>query len=224
MPVVYTARVNELPERAKEDFYPTPYSVALGTVLMLKKMFYSAREVLDPGCGTGVWGKAVREVYGKQVRRIAGFDIRTIPAPQDFSYDYWMTGNYLEEKWSGFKGYAAAIGNPPFNVAAEMIEHSFEYFKVQYVGFLLPADFLYTEKRMHHLYTKYPLRMMTGYAKRIPFTGSGNPNNYAFYLFDRSWRGKEAVVSWINIDTMQFLYADKMVSLIQKELLTDAQK
>lgn len=219
MPVIYTDKKEKLPKRAEKDFYPTPYKVAFGTVLMLKKFYnlkYGLDSVIDPGAGTGVWGCALQEVWNSKV---LGVDIRDLNMP-DGGYYWWKPGqDFLHLHGLIYRGRTAAIGNPPFSHGYEFIQHCFEELKVHYVGFLLPSDFLFSEKRMNKLYTKYPLRSVTAYAKRISFTGGSNPSNYSFYFFDRTWRGKETVVNWINVDTMMHFAAGKMQSLVEEELI-----
>ncbi len=59
MPTIYIENKDKLPERKEFDLYPTPIEFCKAALNVLPKKF-KPFNVLDPGCGDGVWGDVRR--------------------------------------------------------------------------------------------------------------------------------------------------------------------
>lgn len=97
--------------RIKNDFYQTPQELADMAVTYLKAN--KVNRVLDPSCGTGVWGQAVRLRYGLSPR-ITGIDIER--TPDRGNYTKAVVQDFLT--WSpgpGNPGYDLVVCNPPYD-------------------------------------------------------------------------------------------------------------
>lgn len=209
MPTIYVDETNALPKRSEKDLYRTPYPVALATVGLLH-ILYGNRFIrfVDPGADTGVWGQAIKEIYTDSYT--IGIEIRDMPKPE--FYDEWHISSFLESKNHGSAMWSqtAVIGNPPFEIAEECVEHAFSKFMMKdygVCGMLLPGDFIFGQKRMNLFFEKYPLRFVFPYAKRIHFEGAGdrNPNNYAFYVFEKSFQVyNRPEIIWLNHGDMTY--------------------
>ena len=86
MPVVYTDRA--LPKRQDHDFYATPIEFCEAALRALPATI-APQFILDPGAGSGNWGKAAHKVYGGSAD-ITGVDIRNVPRPPE--YNSWING------------------------------------------------------------------------------------------------------------------------------------
>lgn len=199
-----------LPEREKNDFYPTPYNVAFRSMRLFKLLYAEKyRKFLDPGCGTGVWGEAVKEVL-PCADEILGVEFRDCRKSK--SYTRWVTSDFMSFE-DDLRGYVT-IGNPPFKHGIDFVRHAYMLMGGEgIVAFLLPADFLYSRLRMHELFSDFPLKYVVPYAKRIPFTDKSNPNNYSLYIFDTSYRAQNPQIIWLNQDESCALIEGKMVAL-----------
>ena len=199
--MIYTEKA--LPDRAINDFYPTPHSVI--DVAMERFGQRSARSILDIGAADGRWGIAGAG-YATAPLCLVGVDIR--PLPQPAGYTFWHTMDYtlpLECELMSVKQFDFIVSNPPFAVAEAIIWSAWK--QLQPGGkmlFLLPADFWYTIGRFNGLWRQLPPIERCSIVKRIPFTGTGNPNNCDLYFWgkdDGGWaigRGNETVSTQIT--------------------------
>ena len=175
MPIIQTDK--KLRKRSPRDFYPTPYGLADAVVERLAYSFrYTDRpHVLDPGYGTGVWGKAVDEHFPNA--RITGVDIHANMDVLDSPiYGLLYHMDYLDyaSKPDNWDQYDLIIGNPPYTLAEEFIRASIKLLKYSgMVAFLLRNSFLHSQKRYHGLYNDHPLNNVYFLSRRPSFTGDG---------------------------------------------------
>ncbi len=186
MPIIYTQ--NSLPDRAENDFYATPHAVV--NAAMEKFGQREARVILDIGSADGRWGTAAVD-YATSPLCLVGVDIRALPQPVEFTF--WHTMDYtmpFECELMSVKEFDFIVSNPPFAVAEAIIWNAWR--QLQPGGkmlFLLPADFWYTIGRYVGLWRELPPIERCSVVKRIPFTGTGNPNNYDLYFWGKDKSG-----------------------------------
>lgn len=133
-------------KRLKDDTYKTPEWAVEAFVPELKKMNSGPRWILEPGAGTGNIVKVLRRTYPnakihaiekhKNFRSLkkAGANIVTIK-------------DYLD--WPGTRAngslYDLAVGNPPYSLAMEFIQHTLA--KARVACFLMRLNWLASQRR-----------------------------------------------------------------------------
>src|SRR5688572_8669453 len=109
MATIYIRRDTKLPNPKKADFYITPVDFCIQALRQVAKpamwMNGQSRLILDPGAGSGSWGKAVDRVFDDY--QIVGVDKRQVRKPA--LYDRWYPGDdYLT--WSNGHKYDLICG------------------------------------------------------------------------------------------------------------------
>lgn len=130
-------------------FYPTPEKLCSAVIARLDEDlgFSQYISVLDPGAGTGAWGKAFKKYNPKSY--VVGVEIQEHFEEQGYDYYYWKQDFLKFVSHS----YDLVIGNPPFNQAEEFIHHSLSLTKSGgYVAFLLRSAFKESKKRWKTLF------------------------------------------------------------------------
>lgn len=105
-----TKSKDELPARRKYDNYPTELSLvvaAIGEVIDVNKVTSPIR-VLDPGAGTGVWGRVSKMLMPSSL--VYGVEVQELPKPSEF--DHWFVQSYLD--FFPDCTFDLICGNPPF--------------------------------------------------------------------------------------------------------------
>lgn len=137
--------------------------------------------ILDPGAGSGVFGKVCRDRFYNA--SIYGVDIRDLENPG--WYDRWY-GNTDFLEWQD-DPFDLIIGNPPFKLAEKFIRKSVTLLSQAYgeVAFLLPVDFQHGARRGRGLFKEYNPTKVTSLLQRPNFTGpngeslgTANTDNY----------------------------------------------
>jgi len=187
--------------RRENDFYPTPYGLCRAGIDSLPKDFQPCN-ILDPGCGSGRWGKVLREFYPHAL--LIGTDIvEDIPLIKEYNkyafFDYTklnLTFMYTE--------FDLVIGNPPYKFAESFIINSLSYLNIGgYLMFSLRLGFLESESRRKRLFSVYPPKEVLICSRRPSFN---TPNNrrtdgtaYAIFLWERGWQG-DPIIKWLDWD------------------------
>lgn len=194
------------PEVAKRfDVWMTKEPLAEAIVRHVEKMrdpFKAGPRVLDPGCGSGVFGRAVRKVWPDAF--IVGIDIRkSIPAGIDHAYDELHLGvSFLDWEPQDGSGFDVIIGNPPFskptpNIAEAFIHHAIPLLKDEQsiLAFLLRLNFWGGQERYETLWSYRKPFSVDAFPKRPSFglNKHGKPGTdgqeYAAFLWDRTSTG-----------------------------------
>lgn len=175
-----------MPKRHDFDFYPTPLSCCEDALSFLP--YHVKPEcILDPGAGTGVWGKAARKLYPEAM--ITGVDIRP-ETMRPSSYNFWVHGDFLlMDKQPAFD---LVIGNPPYNRAEQFIRHSMAMLEpLGHLILLLRLNFLEGQSRSKGLYRHFPPKKVVVRSSRVSFTGDGQANAtaYAYFIWQQGWAG-----------------------------------
>lgn len=178
MPVRYVNKdtYNNLRPRIEKDVYETPYPLANTIVDYMTKNYQfdivnGGIQTLDPGAGSGVFGKALQNAITNFYT--VGVELRDLIPPKLVYNEYYETDDYLQEIEYGWrKEFQLIIGNPPFKYAEKFIWQSKEYIsKGGYICFLLPSAFQHTVKRGRGLFTEYKPDRIVSLMQRPNFTG-----------------------------------------------------
>lgn len=163
--------------------------------------------MLDPGCGNGIWGKALVDLYPEDgfIPNIYGIDISI---PQNMAHAC-VNRNLYKMDFLDFvnimgTGFELIMGNPPYSLAEEFVRHSL-YLVAEngYVFFLLRLAFLESMKRCKGLFTEFPPKRVYVLARRPSFfttkTGGRTTDalSYAMLLWQKGWQGKTEL-QWMN--------------------------
>jgi predicted RNA methylase len=174
------------------DFYETPLSASFEVVRELKRFLPDHRpaRVLDPGCGTGKLGAAVRryepdaELYGVEL------DPTRARIASAVGYATTWAGNFIEDPRPAAlpAHYDMVICNPPFTYWQEFTDRILTHWAhpATLVAVLGRVSMLGAQKR--HDWWEYghgagvKLRILSG---RPDFTGGGGDNSeYAWFIWN----------------------------------------
>lgn len=186
-----------LAKRNAHDFYPTPRYICDRALDLLDWNWKDSVDykpfILDPGCGTGVWGQAALARWPQAT--VDGVEIRDVPLPT--GYRYIFRGDFRLQD-TGLD-YDLVIGNPPFAFAEQFVRVGLANLKLHgYLLYLLPLQFLEGEKRRTGLFRHLPPREVH-IAGRVSFTGNGKSDNtpYAIYIWQQGWVGTPSL-KWMK--------------------------
>lgn len=192
MAVIYVNGLDKLPPRKENDFYPTPLGFCRAALQQLPR-FFTPRAILDPGAGTGVWGKAYRERWPQSL--ITGVELRDVARPG--VYNFWYTGDMLQLATPA-PCFDLIAGNPPFNIAEPLVRAGLAMLDAGgYLMFLLRLAFLEGQGRGTGLWREFPPFKVVVSSKRIGFTGNSNPNSFALFIWKQGYRG-ESQLGWMT--------------------------
>lgn len=204
MATIYTD-ITKLPKRSKNDFYPTPMGFASAALRWLN-LTWPPNRILDPGCGTGVWGRALTDLLTTDYppNYMVGVDIAAeqpgAPYTEYHQTDYRM---YLPDK-----RFDLIIGNPPFDQAEAFILHSLDLLLTNgHLMFLLPLNFLEGMKRGRELFKLHPPVKVGIVSRRISYSGNGKTNAQAHCLIH--WRKDFQGLTALNWMTFEYAAEDK---------------
>jgi hypothetical protein len=180
--------------REGHDFYPTPPALALAAL-----QHYAdgtpPRRVLDPGAGTGVWGRAVLAHYRTGTPELTGVDLFAPPCPD---YATWIQEDYLT--WHGPGAYDLICGNPPYSLAEAFIRRAHSQLAPGgSLILLLRLAFLASIGRGRGLWAKLPPTRVGICMQRPSFTGNNRTDATEYALF--YWRQggpEETVLEWLD--------------------------
>lgn len=198
--------------RSPRDLYETPYDLVEAAI---EKLQYDeelawhspVEEILDPGCGNGVWAKeCVKLVYAIEETNnypyITAIDLEPHITERPDLVDKIITGDYLEYD-SPYK-FDLIVGNPPYSLAEAFIEKSLNLlYEDGYVYFLLRLAFLEGIKRGKGFFQFYPPKRVYVCSRRPSFFTSRNGRHttdtlaYAMFLWQKGYKGKPEL-DWLD--------------------------
>jgi hypothetical protein len=198
-----------LAARADHDFYPSPDWVVEAALNLIPDTFVPST-ILDPGAGTGVWGRYARKRYPYAL--IRGIEIRPV-LRVSFEYDEWFTEDYLQGSVRDTDTncrYDLVIGNPPYgvggdrNYAEKFVRKAYgSLITGGYLVFLLRMAFLASQSRGAGLYKQMPPKEVAVLSKRPSFMPTGHPKEgktdateYAIFVWQKGYHG-ETKLRWI---------------------------
>lgn len=178
--------------RWKDDFYPTPLvlceSIVSNLVDKLPFVRIPGVRVLDPGCGNGHFGVAIKHHFPNC--HLVGIDTvdRLSNSIYASVYDEFLVGDFTQPGTIGLYGkdtktdFRLIIGNPPFKYAESFVRISHAICSGQIV-FLLKLAFLEGQDRLKSFWPKYPPNNVFVLDSRVSWDGTGKSNDQAHAIF-----------------------------------------
>lgn len=181
--------------RRPNDLYPTPMGLARKQVARLWPwMGPRMNDVLDPGAGRGVYGKAIKDVWPDAELFGVELDRKMEPCP---AYDYWYTEDFLA--WQPDRKFNLVVGNPPYSLAEEFVRKSFSIpADGGVISFLLRLGFLGGQARARGLWNDFHLDEVAICSRRPSFAGNGKTDGheYAVFTWAKGWGAPHVV--WLE--------------------------
>lgn len=145
---------------------------------------WSRHVITDPGAGTGVYGKVLKDFYPDSY--IQGIELNADRFPNPGYYDNWTHMDFLSE---GSFSSTAVVGNPPYKDAEAFFWKAYEHImgnrgKCGVIDFLLRLGFLGSSRRYRTMWSEgYRPSKITVCSTRPSFTGDGKtyPTEFAFF-------------------------------------------
>ena len=161
------------------DFYPTP---PIATIELLERETFTGG-IWECACGDGSMSK-VLEDYDYPVR----------------STDLVYHGYGEESSLNFLRSTERAdniITNPPFKKANQFIAKALNKADHQ-VALLMRLNYVSSDARMKFYKSNkvFPFRKLYVFSYRLPFKGSGNMMDFAWFIWDKSYKG-EPTIDWI---------------------------
>lgn len=185
--------------RAEFDHYPTPLELCRAGLAFLPGQAAEYR-ILDPGAGTGVWGRAARERWPNA--QIYGLELNEKQAvPHLDAYTRYDYGDYLQAKRTPEVYFDMIVGNPPYKLALPFVEKSLELLgDGGLLLFLLRLAFLESQER-YQWWKAHPPKQVWICSRRPSFTNNGHTDAtaYALYLWEKDYQG-QAALDWLMWD------------------------
>lgn len=189
--------------RREHDFYPTPYGLAHAALTRLasdKELGIQYPNVLDAGCGYGVWMDATKDIFPHAL--VHGIDIEPHVVGA-------YRGDFLAHNAAtlGQGLFDMIIGNPPYSDMEAFVRHSLEDSLLATGGlvlFLCRLEFLASKTRCYGLYTEHPPLQVWVSSRRPSFFSTNgrrttDAQDYAMFLWQKGHRGKTEL-SWLYWD------------------------
>lgn len=183
--------------RSPRDLYITPPEIALEAIKIFCIDEYfpvPIGNVLDAGCGTGVWGKCLDKAVLSH--NVLGIDIHPIVTIENEDYyEDVISADFIKFK-PKITRYNLIIGNPPYSLAEEFIRHSFELLESGgYIYFLLRLSFLEGIARGKGLFKEFPMKKVYICSRRPSFFSTNGKHTtdtlaYAMFLWQKNYQGK----------------------------------
>lgn len=174
-------------ERVPSDFYATPEKVIHN---FLDHHRLKPGEILEPSAGNGNFTKVIKEREGYEAF-VTSLELREEEFVNLSKYsDKVIIIDFL--KFKPTEKYDTIIGNPPYSLAMEFIEHCFEISDEHTeIIMLLRTAFLESKKR-YDFWQKHPVNGLYVLSQRPSFTGHGtDATSYSFFVWNNS--GKQEV-------------------------------
>ncbi|TNC10866.1 class I SAM-dependent methyltransferase [Methylobacterium terricola] len=171
------------PQRAEDDFYPTPDSATLA--LLARESFPGI--VWEPACGDGAMARHLDALPG--VEAVIATDL------VDRGYgaggiDFLQTREVVDH----------VVTNPPFSLAEPFIRHALAC-STGKVAMLLKLQFLEGVRR-EKLFSETPLARVYVFRRRLAFSRNGEPVPrkgmiaFAWFVWEHGYQG-DPVLKWV---------------------------
>lgn len=199
-------------QRSPRDLYETPYQLVEAAIDKIHSdeeiAYYSGGiDVLDAGCGNGVWAKeSVQFTYAGDFENdypfITGIDIEPHITERPDLIDEIIVGDFL--KFGPNYKFNIVLGNPPYSLAEEFVRHAYDLvYEEGYVYFLMRLAFLEGIKRGQGLFKDLPLKRVSICSRRPSFFSSKNGKHttdtlaYAMFLWQKGYEGNPEI-DWLD--------------------------
>ena len=181
-------------ERAKNDYYATPYQA---TEMLLDEVKFSGN-FLEPCVGGGHIVDVIKRYYPDEC--VYGVDI------VDRGYPNTLVADFLKHDFLGQK-FDNVVTNPPFSLAQEFLEKCMEVVNDGgKIAMFLKIQFLEGAKR-REMFKKYPPKYIYVFVKRQAPWNNGSPVDekgkswsstmcFAWFVWEKGFTG-EPIVRWL---------------------------
>jgi hypothetical protein len=170
------------------DFFPTDERLVKTSLNLIPRLNALKPNILDPGSGSGVWGKYCREKYPGSI--IVGIEPRQIENKPD-EYDYWIRHDFLT--YDTQIKYDLIVCNPPYGMSydgvknktlpEQFIHKAFSLLAVNgYMLFLVHLNLLAGINRHKNLWSVYPALSINLPVPRPSFTGNNKTEKAQEYM------------------------------------------
>lgn len=174
MTIIKTSK--DLRPRQPRDYYPTQDSLCDAALDLVAGQV--PKEIMDPGCGQGPWGKAAKVRWPGAA--VTGVDIDPGICEE---YDKVIKGDFLQLSKST-EPYDLIIGNPPYKFTEEFVRKSLDILSGNgQIIFLLRLNFLASRKRSTGLFKDHPPKAVYVLSTRPSFTGDNKADDSEYALF-----------------------------------------
>ena len=178
-------------KRIKSDFYITPrYTI---DTLLNNYNLNRTGYILEPCAGNGTIIKALREfgyknhIIANEIRVEEYDNLKNSGANEIYISDYLTTFFYED--------ITTIITNPPFSIAREFLEVSFERYPKAEVIMLLRVGFLETKKR-YDFWQKHDVNRLLVLRDRPKFINNGSDATaYAWFVFNKEKNQRIQVIA-----------------------------
>jgi hypothetical protein len=208
-------------ERRENDAYYTDARLAKAIVGRLAEILRpEPRKIVEPTAGDGAFVKAAREVYGRNAT-IAAVDLnaKCRGACLHAGADHFIARDFLQIEPQAISRADLVLGNPPFNLAEEIIRHAYaSLLPGASIAFLLAQNFLgsggrwigekdgKTKAGLDPLFRACPLRFFIPVCPRPSFFGDeagdrkGQTARYEYgvFVFTREWLDNATILDAIE--------------------------
>lgn len=176
-------------KRVKSDFYSTPIPVIKH---FLKNYKLKDGDILEPSAGNGNFIKALIEDGYKN--NITAIELRK----EEYDNLISIADNVIIQDFLTYipaKQFATIIGNPPYSLAQEFLEHCFAISDVDTeIIMLLRTAFLESKKR-YNFWQKHPVSNLYVLSQRPSFTGKGtDATSYAWFIWNNNKKQEIKVI------------------------------
>lgn len=186
--------------RLPDDTYYTPLPLAQAACRAIEPHLPAPRLILEPSAGTGAFVVAACAAWRQA--RVAATDVHDhgtacarAGAVSFRQTDFLVLGR---EQVSRFD---LVIGNPPYSLAEEFVEHALRSLHPgASVAFLLRLSFLGSQGRLTGLFKHRPLRYLLPVAGRPSFTPDGKTDSseYGFFVWTKEWHDHAQILDAIE--------------------------
>lgn len=183
--------------RAEHDFYATnPEAVER---LLATGLFDDAKYILEPCVGMG----HIADVLERHGKHVSGIDIVDRGYPDTVINDFLTVPTLAPVFY-----FDTVITNPPFSLAVEFIERSFDFVKEGgYVAMFLKLAFLETKGR-REFFKKYPPKYVYVFPDRMNTFRNGEETNEegkawattmatGWFIWEKGFTG-EPIIRWLD--------------------------
>lgn len=191
------------------DLYITPPALASYALTQVSRMGMEPSQVLDPGCGTGVWGNVSRMMWPEAyLYGVEKHDELARMAKHSNKYTTIFVEDFVNETPLpiGEPKFDLVMGNPPYSgprrepLAELFVLKSLAHLKPNGILiFLLKTEFLNTYGRYQAIFKTQPYRYVIALnPPRIPFRPDVNGKktnsiDYSLFIWEKGWQGEPKV-------------------------------
>lgn len=184
--------------RAYDEYTTDMRAVRMALAVLPGDCISEGGVVLDPGAGTGNWGKGVAQRW--PTARIIGIEIQDYPRPPNYGI-FFGGRDFLDRPVNGLLDKAElVVGNPPFNLMEPFINEGLKYVKEGgLLGYFARYSILEGLGRWLRMWEKGPRpKEVHMFVSRPDSTGEGGDRTaYAFFVFQKGLVVKRPELDWI---------------------------